>query len=195
MINEGEPGSRRLWAAPLDIAPPHSYHRGMRCLLSLLICLCLACGSSSPSASTSARPSGPDLKVANAANPGERIEVDVCLASGKETLVEFYSDRCPPCREMERVLSDLASRRPDLAIRRLNIDRLGSAGIDFDSPLAEQYSIDAVPAFRIYDQTGKLKLEGKPAKDQVRSWYSSSQQMDRGEADPGTRQIMDGYAR
>jgi thiol-disulfide isomerase/thioredoxin len=161
-------------------------------LLVLLTCLAVGCGqpSAKPQAAT---PAGPDLKIANQSAPGERMELTSCLVPGKTTLIEFYSDSCPPCHEMARVLDNLAQHKPELAVRRLSIDRRGSAGIDWDSPLAEQYHVDVVPAFRVYGPTGKLTADGSAAKDLVREWYYEVQMMSRGESDPGTREIMDRY--
>ena len=156
------------------------------CILAGLLTGC----SSKPAPST---PAGPDLKIANSDHPGERLEIESALVPGKVTLCEFYSDQCPPCREMASALEKLAGLRPDLAIRKFNIDRPQHNGIDFDSPLAVQLQIDTVPCFRIYDEKGKLTAQGSQAKDQVRTWYTQAQAIQRGQADSGTREIMKNY--
>ncbi|MBT9585856.1 thioredoxin family protein [bacterium] len=138
-------------------------------------------------------PSSPDLKVVNSDHPGERLEIESALAPGKITVCEFFSDQCPPCREMASALKKLAGLRPDLAIRKFNLDRPQHNGIDFESPLAVQFQIDTVPCFRIYDEHGKLTARGSEAKDQVRNWYTQAQAIQRGQTDPGTRDIMKNY--
>lgn len=147
----------------------------MRILLIAVVVLLLGCsrgGQPSP-------PAQPDLKIANSSNPGERLEIESVLVKDKTTLCEFYSEQCPPCREMVPILERLAQMKPELAIRRINIDRPGSRGIDFDSPLAEQHDIHSVPAFRIYDGSGKLTAQGREARDQVRDWYQQGQLVER----------------
>ena len=155
--------------------------------------LLVGCSSPSPTVSTSATPSRPDLLIANTERPGETIDLTGLTVKGKTTLVEFYSDHCPPCVEMARVLEYLAAARPDLAIRRLNIDRPGHQGIDFDSPLCEQHGVQSVPSFRIFDGEGTEVAREKAAKDQVRQWYSDAQMFQRGQAGPGMRKVMDNY--
>ena len=162
-------------------------------VLALLL-LGLACGGR-PEA-TSAGPTSDlppaDLRQVNEARPGEALDLGPHLSRSRTTLVEFYSDRCPPCREMERVMEYLAEQNRDLAIRRVDIDRRGASGIDFDSPLAEQYRVEAVPSFRIYDPQGRLVAEGSAAKDRVREWYSQAQLFEHAE-DPGMKSISDRY--
>lgn len=164
-----------------------------RVLAPLLLLAALACGgrpATEPSPQAAEPP--PDLRIANAARPGEALDLQSHLSKDRTTLVEFYSDQCPPCREMERVMEYLAQQKRDLAVRRVNIDRRGHAGIDFDSPLAEQHGIDAVPAFRIYSPQGRLVASGTEAKDQVRQWYSDAQLVERAER-PDMRGISERY--
>jgi len=153
----------------------------------------LLVGCSSTPTSTTPSPHVPDLQIANSSTPGEKLDLSQLAVPGKTTLIEFYSDQCPPCHEMLRVMEYLAASRSDLAIRRINIDRTGHSGIDFDSPLAEQYAVESVPSFRIFDPQGKEIAQGKAAKDTVREWYSQAQMIQRGQSDPGTRKIMDQY--
>lgn len=165
----------------------------MRTLVMLALLAGLACGGR-PGAEPSpqAQEPPPDLRIANAARPGEPLDLKAHLSKDRTTLFEFYSDQCPPCREMERVMEYLAEHDRDLAIRRVNIDRRGHAGIDFDSPLAEQHGVEAVPSFRIYDKTGRLVAQGDAAKDQVRQWYSDAQLVERAEQ-PDMKGISDRY--
>lgn len=52
----------------------------------------------------------------------------------------------------------------------VNIDRPESSGIDFHSPVAEQFDIHSVPKFRIYDERGNLFSTDEEAKRQVKDW-------------------------
>jgi len=111
--------------------------------------------------------------ILNASVPGERYDVEAALPKSGTVLVEYYSVHCPPCVQMAPLLEKLAQVKPDLAIRKVDIDRKGFQGIDFDSPLAEQYRISRVPYFVIYE-SGTKKSEGDAAKDQVRSWMADT---------------------
>lgn len=166
--------------------------RRMCGILFLALALCAGCSHrAAPTAGST--PVTPDLEIANAAHPGERLELSSIAVKGKTTLCEFYSDNCPPCKQMEPVLEFLASRRPDLAIRRVNIDRPGQQQIDFHSPLAEQWRVESVPSFCVYDDQAKLVAQGDEAKDQVKTWYSQAQMFQQAEANPETRAILKDY--
>lgn len=148
-----------------------------KCFLVLvaIALLCVSCGRKATSESSPAGAITPDLEVANAARPGELLELAPHLVKGKQTVVEYYSDHCEPSRKMAKVMEFLASRRAELAIRKINIDRPGATDIDFESPLARQHDIHSVPAFRIFDAEGLLVAEGSQAKDMIREWYYDEQ--------------------
>ena len=159
--------------------------------LVLAACLLLAgCGGTNSSVSQA---TAPDIRILNASNPGAQLDLSRSAVAGKITVFEFYSDHCRPCLEMSPFLQRLAEGRPDLAIRKLNIDRPGSQQIDFESPLFRQAKIQGVPAFMIYDAKGNLVAEGQRARDQVREWFNQSAMIQKGQADPGTREVMKAY--
>ena len=138
-----------------------------RVFLIILALLLVGCAKPPPTVS--------DIKVVNQSQPGEPLELAPHLVKDKTTLVEYYSDHCGPCKEMIPVMEFLAAHRSDLAIRKVDIDRKGVSVIDFDSPLAKQHDIHAVPCFKIYDPSGKLVASDRAAKDQVRTWYNDAQ--------------------
>lgn len=162
-------------------------------MLRLVLVALLFCGCSGSQGRASAPLGPPDLQTANSSRPGERIELEKVLVPGKSTVIEFYSDNCPPCRQMEPVVEKIAAAHPEVAFRKLNIDRSGMQQIDFDSPLAAQLQVHSVPAFRIYDEQGKLTAEGDVAKDQMRTWYSQAQAIDQAERSPEGRQLLKDY--
>ena len=108
--------------------------------------------------------------AANADHSGETLEVKSLPVKGKTTLIDFYSPFCPPCMRLAPVMQKLAARRSDLAIKKVNINRPGIKGIDWQSPLARQYNIRRVPYFMIFSPTGRLVAQGRDAVDQVRRW-------------------------
>lgn len=158
-------------------------------LVTLLLCGCSRSGDQLP-----ASPAPPDLQTANASRPGERVELEKVLVPGKSTVVELYSDNCPPCRQMAPVVERIASAHPEVAFRKLNIDRSGMQQIDFDSPLAQQLQVHSVPAFRVYDDHGKLTAEGDEAKEQMRTWYNQAQTFDQARQSSEGRQLLKDYS-
>ena len=107
---------------------------------------------------------------ANAGRAGETFDLKKVLSRNQMTLVDFYSPACPPCQRLAPVLESLAKKRRDLKIVKLNINRPQAAGIDWGSPLAQQYQIKAVPFLMIFDRAGRLMAQGKPAQEMVEKW-------------------------
>lgn len=160
----------------------------------LLLCVAVAfCLGGCARSSKTVPQAPPDLKIANSENPGEPIDLNAVAVKGKLTVVEFYSEQCPPCIKMAEVLDRLAKARPDIAIRRVNIDRRGQSQIDFDSPLAHQLKIESVPSFRIFEADGRQSAEGALAKEKVQEIYSQAQMFEQGQSDAGTRETMKQY--
>jgi thiol-disulfide isomerase/thioredoxin len=103
----------------------------------------------------------------NAFNPGAEFDVEPYLQKGKITVVDFYSDYCPPCRQISPLLTKLDKQRQDLVVLAVDINRKEVKGIDFYSPLARQYNLQFVPYFRIYNADGKLTAEGQEAGPEI----------------------------
>jgi len=96
------------------------------------------------------------------------------LVNGKTTLIDFYSPFCPPCVQLAPVMAQLAAKRPDLAIRKVNINRPGVQGIDWRSPLAQQYQIRQVPYFMVFSPQGRLVAQGREAAETLRRWLQEA---------------------
>jgi thiol-disulfide isomerase/thioredoxin len=111
---------------------------------------------------------------ANRSNPGQTLEVKSLAVRGKTTLIDFYSPYCPPCVRMAPVIAQLAAKRPDLAVKKVNINRPEASGIDWRSPLAEQYQIRSVPYFMIFSPQGKLVAEGHDAFMTLKRWLQEA---------------------
>ena len=41
----------------------------------------------------------------------------------------------------------------------VDLNRSGVKGIDWQSPLAQQYGMDSIPAFKVYGPNGQLKAD------------------------------------
>mgnify|MGYP002382430674 CR=1 FL=1 len=137
--------------------------------------------------------SAPDIRVLNSSNPGGELDLAKMAASGKTTIFVFSSSHCPACQKMDPFMDKLAANRSDLAIRKLMIDRPGVNEIDFESPLAKQANLKAVPAFVIYDKDARLVAQGQRAREQVSDWYTQSEMFKQGQSDKGTADIMKDY--
>jgi thiol-disulfide isomerase/thioredoxin len=110
------------------------------------------------------------LADANSGSPGQTLEVNSLLVKGKTTLIDFHSPFCPPCVRLAPLMAKLAKKRPDLAIKKVNINRPGVNGIDWRSPLAQQYQIRQVPYFMIFDPQGQPVAQGRDATETVGGW-------------------------
>jgi thioredoxin 1 len=111
---------------------------------------------------------------ANAGQGGKTLDLSPLLTKGKTNLIDFYSPFCPPCVQLAPAMEQLAESRPDLAIHKVNINRPDVKGIDWRSPLAQQYKIRQVPYFMIFSPQGKLVAQGPDAVEQVKSWLRAA---------------------
>ena len=94
---------------------------------------------------------------------------------GKTTVVDCYSPYCPPCMQLAPLLEQLAQKRSDLAIKKVNIQRPEISGqIDWQSPLAQQLELRSIPHFMIFDKNGKLASQGQEAIKQVLGWLQEA---------------------
>jgi len=115
------------------------------------------------------------VQEANAGRGGQTMDLKALPVKGKTTLVDVFSPYCPPCERLAPLLEQLAKKRPDLAIKKVNIQRPEVSGkIDWQSPLAQQLGLRSIPHFMIFDQKGKLAVQGKEAMQQVIGWLQEA---------------------
>jgi thiol-disulfide isomerase/thioredoxin len=74
--------------------------------------------------------------------------LDKLRVADKFTVFDVYADWCGPCRDVDKKLREIVSRRPDVAVRKLNV-------VDFDSPLARDLGIELLPHVIVYTPMGK----------------------------------------
>ncbi len=101
---------------------------------------------------------------------GEKINLEDYLVAGKTTIVDFYSDFCPPCRALGPHLEKLAQTREDIRVVKVDINRPGRQGIDFDSPVARQFNLESIPHLQVYAPDKQLQAEGDAAFAKVLAW-------------------------
>lgn len=107
--------------------------------------------------------------MVNEDKPGEDINIKDSLVFGRYTVMEFTSEYCPSCLQIQPYLKTLSMTRPDIAVRSFLIDRAGSDGIDWKSPLATRYNIHTVPGFIIFNDKGVKIADGDAARDQIKN--------------------------
>jgi thiol-disulfide isomerase/thioredoxin len=110
---------------------------------------------------------------ANSGRGGETLDLQSLRVEGKTTVIEFFSPFCPPCVQLAPLLAELPQKRPDLVVKKVNINRPEVKGIDWKSPLAQQYRIRSVPSFVIFSPRGKT-TEGRAASKQVLDWLTEA---------------------
>ncbi len=94
-------------------------------------------------------PEGSDMKIVSA--NGEAVgDLKKLRVEGKYTVLDFYADWCGPCRLVDAQLREIAGKRDDVAVRKLNI-------VGFESELAKELGrkLKALPYVVIYDPDGK----------------------------------------
>lgn len=93
---------------------------------------------------------------------GETIVLADHLVPGKTTIVDFTSKYCPPCQKYNEPLAKLHASRADLAVVKVDINRPETKGIDWKSPVAQQFKLRSIPHFKVYGPDGKLIAEDNP---------------------------------
>ena len=111
---------------------------------------------------------------ANASTPariahGKEVNIQDFVVPGKTTIFDFTSEYCPPCRAIAPLLHKLHADRADVVVVEVYLNRPGVLGIDWASPLARQYQMTSIPAFKVYGPNGRLQAEGDDAYQLVRN--------------------------
>jgi thiol-disulfide isomerase/thioredoxin len=95
---------------------------------------------------------------------GKAVDIDSLACPGKITVVDFSSDYCAPCVQLAMFLIKTSKANPQrYAIRRVNINRPGVTGIDWQSPVSKQYHLESLPLIVVYDNRVKV-AEGSAAR-------------------------------
>lgn len=113
-----------------------------------------------------------ELSISN----GEPVDLTAFLAPGKTTVFDFYSPYCGPCMALKPVLERLPNRRENTVLVEVNINRPGTEGIDWGSPVAQQYHLNSIPHLVIYGPDGNLIAQDgattAPAREMVEQWLA-----------------------
>jgi thiol-disulfide isomerase/thioredoxin len=113
----------------------------------------------------------PSGKYTSRSLPSYMIEGSVNIqkevVKGKINIIDFYSLYCPPCKKMAPFLKKLDDQRMDVVVIKIDINRPGVTGIDWQSPIAKQFNLKSIPYFIVISPWGKLMCEGKEAYNYV----------------------------
>jgi thiol-disulfide isomerase/thioredoxin len=105
---------------------------------------------------------------------GTPVKLTDYLIPGKTIVFDFYSEYCGPCVQVAPALEKLHRTRDDIVVVKVDINRPGIKGIDWRSPVAQQYGLRSIPHFKVYGPNGKLLAEDGPtaarARQMVMGW-------------------------
>ena len=91
------------------------------------------------------------------------VNLEKMIVKGKINIIDFYSEHYPPCKRIAPFLKKLDAVRGDIVVIKIDINRKGFRGIDWQSPVAKQFNLKSVPYFIVISPWGKLICEGKEA--------------------------------
>lgn len=101
---------------------------------------------------------------------GEEFAIEDYLMPGKITVFDFTSKYCGPCQRLAPILEGLANGRADLVLVQVDINRPEVQGIDWGSPVAQQYKLRSIPYLRVYDPEGNMVADGDAARQILMQW-------------------------
>lgn len=104
--------------------------------------------------------------------PGTEVDIEKMLHRGKTTIFDFYSAYCGPCVRMSPKLEELQRKRDDIVVVKIDINREGIRGIDWNSPVIKQYRISSIPYFIVYNAGGTLIHKAGAASQYVNALLS-----------------------
>ncbi len=89
----------------------------------------------------------------------ENFESEV-LNSDKPVLLDFYADWCGPCRAVGPIVSEIANKRSDVRVGKINVDE--------QPELAAQFQVMSIPMLAVI-KNGKLENQvvGFRSKEQI----------------------------
>ena len=88
------------------------------------------------------------------------------IETGAMVFVEFYADRCPHCKAMEKILDKISQNNNKACqIIKVNVDNMPS--------IAQKYSVRSIPTFILFkDGIAVSKKVGQTTQDVVENMIS-----------------------
>ncbi len=90
------------------------------------------------------------------------------LESSVPVLVDFWSDGCPPCKQLAPLIEELATENEGKAV-------VGKVNVSYNMSLAGQYGITGVPTILVF-KNGEVidKKVGFAPKDQLQTMIAQA---------------------
>jgi thiol-disulfide isomerase/thioredoxin len=101
---------------------------------------------------------------------GQEIELTDYAVAGQYIVFDFMSDYCPPCLRIAPWMDRLHAESDEVTVVKVDINRPGVRQIDWQSPVAAQFSLSSIPHFKVMDGKGNLVAEGDQAWEMVVGW-------------------------
>ncbi|KAL5231479.1 hypothetical protein ABZP36_030255 [Zizania latifolia] len=76
------------------------------------------------------------------------IQIEEANSAKKLVVIDFTASWCGPCRIIAPVFADLAKKHPNVVFLKVDVDEL--------KPIAEQFSVEAMPTF-LFMNEGDVK--------------------------------------
>ncbi|MEO8702450.1 MAG: thioredoxin family protein [Kofleriaceae bacterium] len=112
-----------------------------------LMFLLVACGQ--PVEPAKPEPPAP-AKELQLNKPGETVNIEAGLAPGYVTVVDFWAESCGACHVVGAMLEKGVAADAKILIRKVDVG-------DGFTPVAEAYSVGALPHYRVYDKKGRMR--------------------------------------
>jgi thioredoxin 1 len=99
---------------------------------------------------------------------GAEVDITKHLAPGKVTIVDFYAAWCGPCKLVSPAIQELAQTDSEIVVRKIDI-------VNWESAVARQYNVTALPRIEIYGRKAQLVATVRGADpDQVRQYVAQA---------------------
>lgn len=146
-----------------------------RALFLVFALVVLAACSGSPSAEEAEAGADADhpMRIAQ----GAEVNLADYSVAGEYVVFDFMSDYCPPCRQVAPWMNRLHAEREGVSVVKIDINRPGVRGIDWQSPVVAQFGINSVPHFKVMDGSGQIVAEGDAAWQMLVGWLKELPQV------------------
>lgn len=93
--------------------------------------------------------------------PGQDYDFSEYLTQGRISIVYFYADWCPSCRDLNPRMQQINSKVSGMQVLFMDIGT-------WNTPVTQRYGVNFVPYLKVFDKSGKLVAEGKAANTWLR---------------------------